>query len=83
MAKAHGRNVTDQIDFLTDHAARDLGWKLYDLQPAPIQDLYDRLAKIEAELAELRSETDRGYERLVQAFDMLVELSQAFRLLKD
>jgi hypothetical protein len=48
MAKAHGRNVTDQVDFLIDHAARDLGWKLYGLQPAPI-----RLAKIEAAASQL------------------------------
>jgi hypothetical protein len=77
MAKAQGRTLTGQFQFLVEHAARELGSKLYDMEPAPIQDLYDRLGKIEGELAQLRSDTT-----LVQAFEMLVQLSQAVTLLK-
>src|SRR5439155_18984636 len=60
MAKDQGRTVTGQTEFLLEHAARELGWKLYDLSPAPIEDLYDRLARLEAELDRLRTTTEKG-----------------------
>jgi hypothetical protein len=63
MAKHHGRDVSGQLKFLLEHAAREMGWKLYDLAPAPIEDLHDRLVALELELGRLRGMIESGLDR--------------------
>jgi hypothetical protein len=63
MAKAQGRTFSGQLDFLVEHAAREMGWKLYDLAPAPIEDLHDRLVALELELGRLRGMIETGLDR--------------------
>jgi hypothetical protein len=60
LARREGRTFTAQVEFLVEHALRELGSKIYDLRPAPIEDLYDRLANLENELARLRSATEKA-----------------------
>jgi hypothetical protein len=61
MAKEQGRTETGQLEFLVEHAAREMGWKLYDLSPAPIEDLHDRLVGLQLELGRLRTVIETGF----------------------
>jgi hypothetical protein len=60
MAKEQDRDVSGQARFLMEHAAREMGRKLYDLAPAPIEDLHDRLAALGLELGRLRDMIETG-----------------------
>jgi hypothetical protein len=71
MAKEQGRSVTAQAEFLLEHAARDMGSKLYDLPP-PIADLHDRVVEVKREVGEVRDLVITNYDRLLEALGYTV-----------